>query len=403
MQTATILENQVLQKNRIASIDIVRGLVMIIMALDHTRDFFHSEALLFDPTDLTRTTPALFFTRWITHFCAPVFVFLSGTSAFLTGERRTKKDLSIFLLTRGLWLMLLEITIVRFGIWFNLYYDMSIFQVIWVLGSSMVVLSAVIQLPFKWILSLGLLLTLGHNLLDQISIPQTNAFYIPWTIIYGTGVFQYLEGHFVFVNYPLIPWLGLMILGYCFGKLYSRDFPSEERSRILLYTGISLIMGFIILRYFDFYGDPHKWSVQNSAGFTIISFLNVTKYPMSLLYTMMTLGPAILLLRLMEGKEIQFLNPVKVFGRVPLFYYILHFYLIHFAALIVMMQKNKLSFSDLSFAASNTTLGGIIAGKGYSLPWVYVAWILVVLTLYPLCNAYNKYKSTHKQWWLSYL
>lgn len=390
------------EKPRIASIDIMRGIVMVIMALDHTRDFYHADVALFDPTDLTKTNPLLFFTRLITHFCAPTFVFLSGISAYISRQRKSPKELSLFLLTRGLWLIVLEFTVVRFGLVFNLYYDFIIFQVIWVIGASMVVLAALVSLPQKMILAIGLVLIFGHNLLDLIRLTPGQPGHFWWAVMQQAGFFPIGSERVCLAAYPLIPWLGIMLTGYGMGFLYDRKFDPAKRKKLLVNVGVFTILVFVLLRFSNWYGDPSLWSPQKNSVFTLMSFINVTKYPVSLLYTLMTLGPVLILLAWMEDLKRNSLEPMRIIGRVPLFYYILHFYLIHFSSLCVYMIATGTSWSELDFHFSKG-FGGIPPGAGYSLGWVYVAWISIVVALYPLCKWYHQYKSTHHQWWLGYL
>lgn len=390
------------EKPRIASIDIMRGIVMVIMALDHTRDYYHVDASLFDPTDLSRTTPILFFTRLITHYCAPTFVFLSGISAYISRQRRTTAELSRFLLTRGLWLIFLEFTVVRFGLVFNLYYDFIIFQVIWVIGASMVVLAALIYLPQKYILITGLVLVFGHNVFDLIRLAPTDRGFVTWTILRQAGIISITQDSFFNVAYPLLPWLGIMLTGYGMGRLYDKHTDSEKRRRRLLYCGIAAMVLFIILRFPNLYGDANHWSPQKNFLFSVMSFLNVTKYPVSLLYTLMTLGPVLLILAAMEKIKNSKFEPFRIIGRVPMFYYILHFYLIHISSLIAYLITTGKSWSDIDFHIAKG-FGGLPPGSGYALEWVYIAWILIVLSLYPLCHWYHQYKSSHNHWWLGYL
>lgn len=386
---------------RISSIDIVRGFVMVIMALDHTRDFFHADANVFSPTDLTQTNPVLFFTRWITHFCAPTFVLLAGVAIRISMQRKTPKELAIFLLTRGLWLVILELTVIRFSFFFNLTYDFTVLQVIWVIGWSMVVLAAFVFLPDLLVLTLGLLIIAGHNALDLIQIKADEQGFVIWAILHQTGVFPIGEGKVVGAFYAFIPWLGIMMTGFGLGRWFTSAYTSEQRKKFLMLTGLVAIALFIVLRWINIYGDPTPWSGQKDMLFTVMSFLNCQKYPPSLLYTLMTLGPVMLLLAWLEGKEIRFTMPLIIFGRVPLFYYVLHFYLIHASSLVLYIVTSGTPFSAVKFGA-NDGFGGIPFGYGYSLPWVYVAWVSVLLVLYPLCTVYNRYKSTHKQAWLSY-
>lgn len=390
-------------KPRISSIDIVRGIVMVIMALDHTRDFFHYDSLQMEPTDLTRTYPALFFTRLVTHWCAPTFVMLAGTSIFISSQRKSKRDLSLFLLSRGTWLILVEVVVIRFGILFNFYYDFIIFQVIWAIGASMIVMAALIFLGDNILVILAALLLFGRNLLDGITLTPADAGFWPWLFFYQNGFAEGPAGVSIAVPYPVLPWLSIMLGGYVLGMLYRSSVAPKDRQRYLLIAGATAIVVFIALRYSNVYGDPAPWSAQKDAMFTLMSFLKCTKYPASLLYTLMTLGPILILLAMLEKIQTTVLQPFAVFGRVPLFYYVLHFYLIHGLAIVSYMITTHKTWSDLDFHAGKA-FGGISSDDGgYSLGVTYLVWIGVVLTLYPLCRAYNRYKSTHTQWWLSYL
>lgn len=403
MTTTTLANGTLTEKPRISSIDIIRGIVMVIMALDHTRDFFHIGALTVNPTDMETTNPILFFTRWVTHFCAPTFVFLSGTAIRINEERKGKKALSYFLLSRGLWLILLEIVVIRFSFFFQFYYDFTFFQVIWAIGASMVVMSALIHLPGKIAFGLGLLIVFAHNIFDLYPIAPDQTGYALWTLIRQSGPIQLAEGKQLLVAYPLLPWLGIMLCGYGIGEWYTKNFNADKRYYLLLYSGAAATLLFIILRAVNYYGDPAPWSVQKDFLFTIMSFLNTTKYPPSLLYTLMTIGPVLIVLALMEVIRIKRLEPFVIIGRVPLFYYVLHFYLIHATGLITHMILTGKSFSDIDLHFSWTNFGGITAGVGLPLWGVYIAWALIVLFLYPICKWYNRYKSTHSNWWLSYL
>lgn len=402
MITAAIAPDLVTEKQRINSIDIMRGLVMVIMALDHARDFFHQGAFGYDPTNMTTTTPALFFTRWITHYCAPTFVFLAGTSIFLNLQKKSKRELSVFLLSRGFWLIVLEFIVIRFGLLFNFYFDVMIFQVIWAIGASMVCMAALIHLNYKVIFAVGLVIVFGHNIFDGYSPEAGDPFYVAWVVIRQSGFVNVTSNHSWFVPYPVVPWLGIMTLGFCAGKLYSGAFKKEERKKLLLMLGGGAVALFVILRFINGYGDPAPWAVQKNGIYTFMSFLNTTKYPVSLLYTLMTLGPLLVILSLMERVNIDILKPFHVFGRVPMFYYILHFYLIHIISIFLFLNKTGKSWSELDFHFSKS-FGGITPEGGYSLAITYILWISVVIFLYPLCVWYNRYKSTHKHWWLSYI
>ena len=382
---------------RIESIDILRGIVMVIMALDHVRIYFHADSLVFAPEDLDQTTASIFFTRWITHFCAPVFVFLAGTSAFLSGQRKTKQQLSKFLLTRGLWLILIEIIVVNFAWSFNYKLPFIGLGVIWAIGISMIVLAAIIHLPFKIIFALGFMLVVGHNLLDNIHFNS-----VLWSALHEPKIFPLDEQHKVRFAYPVLPWIGIMLLGYCFGKLYTKEFSIKRRRQWLFITGTGAIALFIILRAINIYGNPDPWSGQSSATFSLLSFLNTTKYPPSLLYTLMTLGPAILFLALSEKLSGGFVRAIIHIGRVPMFFYILHLYLIHVIAMFA-AEFSGYNWTDM-ILQRRTWIDPQLKGYGFSLGVTYLVWIGIILLLYPLCKWYDKYKTKHKEkWWLSYL
>jgi uncharacterized membrane protein len=402
------------EKPRISSIDLVRGVVMVIMALDHVRDFFHVSAFVFDPSDPARASAALFFTRWITHFCAPTFVLLTGTSIRLSLQRKSKKELSRFLWTRGLWLVFLELTVVRFSFFFNLYYDVTVIQVIYTIGVSMIIMAALIHLKESVLLGIGIVIIVAHNLLDYFPVPAEHPLFAWCTLVYQGGPLQIAPGQIFIVGYPFLPWLGIMLMGYCMGQLYQKEFDPARRQKVLLTAGIAATLLFILLRGINLYGDPAPWQSQKDGLHTFLSFMNCTKYPVSLLYTLMTLGPVLILLSWIEKISVRRWKPVEVFGRVPMFYYIIHFYLIHVLAIATFLIVRHKTFSDLNFhflsggnflagPATPGYFGGIPIGAGFRLPWVYLVWIVVILMMYPVCKKYNRYKSTHTHWWLSYL
>jgi uncharacterized membrane protein len=395
---------QALNQNqkRITSIDLLRGAVMIIMALDHVRDYFHAGAYLYDPLDLDKTSVALFFTRWITHFCAPVFMFLAGTSAFLVGKKKTKKELSVFLLTRGLWLVLLELTLVNFEWNFDISFTNIYFIVIWALGISMIVLAGLIHLPQKLILLIGIAIVAGHNLLDNIHVSGNTLKAFGWALLHDSNFFNW-NGKNVLIGYPVIPWIGIMTLGYCLGTLYTPDFSAERRKKILLMIGGSAIALFILIRFLNGYGDRSHWSQQPSAFYTFLSFIKASKYPPSLLYALMTLGPAIVFLALAENIKGAVSKIISVYGRVPMFYYVLHIFFIHISTLIAAEL-----FTDFSWKVwilqEPLWFTETLKGYGFSLGIVYLVWLAIVIGLYPLCKWYDRYKQNHKEkWWLSYL
>ncbi|WP_205512425.1 DUF1624 domain-containing protein [Longitalea arenae] len=395
----TALPLSEVKSKRIHSIDLLRGTVMIIMALDHVRDYFHAGAFQFDPTDLSRTDLPLFFTRWMTHFCAPVFTFLAGASAFLNGVKKTKKELSFFLFTRGLWLVIAEVLIVTFGWTFNPQYPVLILQVIWALGISMMVLSAMIYLPRTLILIIGLTLIGAHNLLDAADTANPSSFLL--SFLHHQHIF-FGKPFSVMLGYPVIPWIGIMLTGYVFGQLYLPTFDTAKRRKSLRWLGLGAIVLFILIRLINAYGDPHHWSAQRSTLFTCLSFLNVTKYPPSLLYILMTLGPALLFLAFTEKPLNRLTEKLVVFGRVPMFFYLLHIYLIHALAVLAAVLSGY-SWSDMILTGW-VSMNSQLQGYGYSLAFVYVLWIIIVIGVFPLCKWFDNYKRLHRtKWWLSYI
>ena len=372
---------------RLDSVDLLRGLVMVVMALDHTRDFFHCSGFYFnfDPTDLSRTYTALFVTRWVTHFCAPVFIFLAGTGAFLSASRgKSKSELSRFLFTRGLWLVLLELTFLRVAWFFDFILLAQPVQVIWCLGWSMVALSVLIYLPLWTITAFGVSMIGVHNLFDGIQAQSLGSFGWLWKVFHEGGLMQPTPWSGIFVAYPLIPWIGVMAAGYGFGRLLLLE--RGTRRRWLFALGGTLILMFIILRAINRYGDPTPWSEQKSGLFTFFSFINPYKYPPSLLFLLMTLGPAIVALALFDRDWGRLPRPLIVFGRVPLFFYLLHVPLIH--ALAVAFAYIRYGQATWLFKLPDFPPPPVPQGYGYSLPVVYCVWIGVILMLYPVCRWY---------------
>ncbi|HEX7847279.1 MAG TPA: heparan-alpha-glucosaminide N-acetyltransferase domain-containing protein, partial [Chitinophagaceae bacterium] len=359
-------------------------------------------AFIYSPTDLSQTTPALFFTRWISHFCAPVFMFLAGTSAFLSGQRKTKKELSAFLFTRGLWLMFVDVVIMTFGWNFDITYHVVIFNVIWAFGVSMLIMALLIHLPLRIIFVIGLLLVFGHHLLDDINVDGNNVAAFLWALVHKQQVFHF-GGRTVLAAYAFIPWVGVMALGYCLGHLYTDNFTPARRKKILLLAGTSAILLFIVLRYGNVYGDPSPWQHQSSATYSFLSFLNVSKYPPSLLFLLMTLGPALVFLAVTEKMQGKLVDSVSIYGKVPFFYYIIHVYFIHLLALIVIGLFPGFTSSDM-ILKQPLWMADHVKGYGFSLAVVYLIWLAVVIALYPLCKWYYNYKLNHKQnKWLSYI
>jgi uncharacterized membrane protein len=379
---------------RLDSIDLLRGLVMVVMALDHARDFFGASSL--DPDDPTQ--PVLFLTRWSTHFCAPVFVFLAGSSAFLYGTRgKTTRDVSRFLLTRGLWLVVLELTVVRFG-WLYAF-DLQLFpaQVIWAIGWSMVTLSLLVFLPRWAILGFAIAMIAGHNAFDGVEAARLGAFGWAWVVLHQGGPLELAPDVTLLVAYPLIPWLGVIAAGYALGPAFLLDAPAR-RGR-LLRTGLGACALFVFLRALDVYGDPQAWAFQGELLTTALSFVNTEKYPPSLLFLLMTLGPSIALLPALEHARGRLARTLVTIGRVPLMYYVVHILLLHAVALAVA----RVTFGDVGWLLGGWSFLTKPSGYGVGLPVVYALWLLVVVSLLPLCRWFAAVKQRRHDWWLSYL
>ena len=385
-------------KTRIQSIDLLKGLVMVIMALDHTRDYFHYSAFFFDATDPTQTTWPIFFTRFITHFCAPAFSFLAGLSAFMIGKRKPIDELSGFLIKRGLWLVFVEIVLINFAWKFDVQFRNIGLQVIWSLGISMIVLAGLIRLPKRMIMLFSIVIIFGHNLLDNIHFEGS---YL-WAMLHERQKFEFAEGYIVNFAYSLLPWIAVMSLGYFFGSFYDNSFDAHKRKRILNGLGLGSLALFFILIALNTYGDPVKWTNYGNTSQTLMSIFNLSKYPPSLLYLLITLGGSFLFLanaEKLKGKVVDFFC---VFGRVPFFYYIIHIYLIHFMATFA-AYFTGFGWQALVLPTFITRVEAL-KGYGFNLVTVYIVWIGVILLLYPLCKKFDNYKQSHKEKaWLSYL
>ncbi len=387
---ATRLDNA---RPRLDSIDLLRGLIMVVMALDHTRDFFGAGGM--NPRDVA--DPALFLTRWITHFCAPVFIFLAGVSAYLYGARgRGRGEISRFLFTRGFWLIVLEFTIVRLGWSFGAGLDFFVAGVIWAIGASMVALAGLVWLPRMGLAAIGIGMIAGHNLLDPIHAADFGPAGWIWSLLHERAMLTAGSGSRLYALYPLIPWVGVMAAGYALGPAFARD--PAERQRLFLALGAAMTLGFVVLRASNFYGDPAPWAIEDSAVSTVLSVLNVEKYPPSLLYLMMTLGPGLMLLAAFEHAHGTLAAWITTFGRVPLLYYVAHIFLIH--ALAVAVSWMVLGDASWLFGALPSNKP---AGWGLPLPGVYAVWLLIVVSLYPLCRWFADVKRRRGDWWLSYL
>ena len=389
---------------RIASIDIARGLVMVIMALDHTRDFLDSWSRTNSPTNLAVTTPGLFFTRWITHFCAPAFVFLAGTSIAIQFARSTDlRATRNWLLRRGLILIAVEFTLMNFGFSFDLKFRVLIFEVIGTIGAGMILLSLLSRLSIRWLLPIAAIIFFGHDLLPfpspmamtarnaSLTLPILKA--LAWT----PGNFQVSPNFLVLIAYPILPWLGILLTGFIVARWFERPVP--ERRQLFLRSGLIALGLFILLRSINSYGDPDPWSTQKDHLYTVLSFLNVTKYPPSPDFSLLTLGGLFLILAAAERSSTQTsANAASriflIYGRTPLFYFIVHFYLIHLLVIVVAAVQGynltTISFGAFQFGPPPT------AG---SLPtWsIYPIWLAIVAILYPLCRWYGRYKSTHPE------
>ena len=390
---------------RVDSVDLLRGVVMIFMLLDHTREFVHRDVLNFEATDLTRTNVLLFFTRWITHFCAPVFVFLAGTGAFLQTTRgKSRAELSKFLVKRGLWFILLEFTLIRVVVWFNIDFHFALMlQVIWVIGVSMVALAALIHLPLRWIVVGSIAMIALHNLLDIVRVNPMEGLGFwgsVWMILHQPGVIFFTPTVYALALYPLIPWIGVLTAGYAFGAYYQLE--EGRRRRILFRLGAALLASFVLLRCVNVYGDPIRWAQQKNAIFTILSFLNVSKYPPSLSFLLLTLGAAILALPWFERIEKGMVSRILItFGRVPLFFYFGQWIAVHCLAMLAGYLAGQpiawLFIGPLDRPSPNP------GNLGFSLWVVYIFWFLGLLLLYPPCRWFADVKRRRKDWWLSYL
>jgi uncharacterized membrane protein len=398
---------------RLDAIDILRGIVMIVMMIDHTRDFTSAAGFQFDPTDVTRTSVPLFLARWVTHFCAPLFVFLSGVSIYLQ-KMRGKTDLSSFLVKRGFWLIFVELFVLKFVIWLTPGGTFKfLLQVIWVIGVSMIVMAALVKLP-TWISGvLGVAMIVLHNLTDGIRVggwqgptgPDLGIGAKLWIVAHQGGPLPIgaSSGPVGIVLYALIPWIGVMAAGYAFGAVYTLDWP--RRRKLLVQIGTACVLAFVTLRYINLYGDPAKWASQpRGMAITMVSFFNVTKYPPSLIFLCMTLGPGILALAAFEGwrRESRVKSFLMTYGRVPLFYYMLQWLWSHLAAVALALAAGKpaaylfLGFPDMFTAAAKDPNSGV------SLPVTMLTWLVGVFALYPLCKWYAGVKARRKDWWISY-
>jgi uncharacterized membrane protein len=395
VSTATTTLNK-----RIQSIDIVRGIVMIIMALDHIRDLMHISSLTQSPTDLKTTTPILFFTRWITYLCAPTFVFLSGVSAYLSMKRR--RDINStrkFLLKRGLWLILMEFTLVNFALWFDVQFRILMLQVIAAIGAGFIILSFLLKVKVRTIGIVSLLIIFTHNLLQFLPQVNNKLLSVLLNIFFIPGPQAVSKNFIFFTAYPVIPWVVMLLLGFSLGGIFEREITYQKKR--LLNFGIVALLLFVLLRFINVYGDPFAWSSQKTTAMTIVSFFNVTKYPPSLQFDLLFFGIMFLLLALTTKLSGWLQKVFSVYGKVPMFYYLLHLYFIRLAVFIMVFAQgfhwNDMLFGPFQFGRPAT-------GSGISLSMVYLVWSLIVILLYPLCKWYGNYKTQHREKeWLRYL
>ncbi|HET6842964.1 MAG TPA: heparan-alpha-glucosaminide N-acetyltransferase domain-containing protein [Candidatus Angelobacter sp.] len=402
---ASAIPSRSVSAPRIQSVDALRGAIMMLMAIDHIRDYIARSAQQFLPTDLEHTTPAIFFTRWITHFCAPVFMLTAGLGAYLwmTRGRHSKGELSWLLMSRGIWLILLEVTVLRLIMFSQISFTQNpvLLIILWAIGLSMIALAGLIYLPMRAIAVVSIAIIALHNLLDNVSSERFGRAVWIWDILHQQGAIGF-HGIQFRPAYPVLPWIGVMAGGYCLGTVF--DWDANRRRRFLVRLGLALTAAFVVVRAVNIYGDPLRWSHQASPVFTMLSFLNVTKYPPSLDFLLMTLGPAMLVMAWLENFQLHFTNPLIVFGRVPFFYYAAHMFLAHLFAI----GMNCARYGAHSFLLlAPPSMGGpsrlFPDGYGFPLWTVYAVWVVVLLLLYPACLWFARLKQRRHDWWLTYL
>ncbi|MFD1603025.1 DUF1624 domain-containing protein [Flavobacterium artemisiae] len=382
------------------SVDIVRGIVMIIMALDHVRDLMHVDSINLNPTDLTTTTPAVFLTRWITHLCAPIFVFLAGTSVYLSLQRKNNTaQTQSYLVKRGFWLIFLEFTVVNFGLFFDIGFHTLLFEVIAAIGFGFILLALLLKLKAKQLGVIGLLIIFCHNLTPLIPFQEGSVLKTILTPLFNPTAIPLFAGKVFVMGYPPIPWFGIMLVGFSFGRYF--QLSKEERNQLFIRLGVGSLLLFSVVRFVNIYGDSALWSTQKEALFTLMSFINVTKYPPSLLFCLVTLGIMFLLLAFADRFSQKIQNHIMVYGRTPLFYFIVHFYVIHTITLFMLFLQG---FDAQQFEFASGTFGrpkGV--ESGLPLWTIYILWISVVLLLYKPCQWFGAYKTKNQKWWIRYL
>lgn len=373
---------------------------MIIMALDHVRDLMHIDSIAQNPTDLATTTPLLFFTRWITHLCAPIFVFLAGTSVYLSLKSKNNvSETRQHLIKRGFWLLFLEFTVVNFGLFFDIGFHTLLFEVIATIGFGFIILGLLLKIPAKQLGITGLIIIFCHNLLPLIPFTEGSVLKAVLAPFFSPVAFPLFAGKVFVMGYPPIPWLGIMLTGFGFGRYF--EMKNEERKKQFIKFGFGALTLFSILRFINIYGDPALWSIQKNAVFTFLSFMNITKYPPSLLFCLVTLGIMILLLAFADQFNDRIKKVTVIYGKVPLFYFIIHFYLIHTITLIMLFAQG-FHWSQFEFATGTFGRPKNIE-SGLPLWAIYLIWISVVAILYKPCIWYGTYKAKNSHWFLRYI
>ena len=390
---------------RIRSVDALRGAIMMLMAIDHIRDYVARSAQQFLPTDLTRTTPAIFLTRWITHFCAPVFVLTAGLGAYLwmTRGHHSKGELSRLLISRGILLIVLEVTLLRLIFFSQISFTANpvLLIILWAIGISMIALAGLIYLPMRVIAAVSIAIIALHNLLDPVSAERFGRAAWIWDILHQQNVFSF-HGINLVTAYPVLPWIGVIAGGYCLGTVF--EWTAHRRRRFLVYIGLALAAAFVVVRAVNLYGDPIRWSHQASPVFTVLSFLSVRKYPPSLDFLLMTLGPALVVMAWLEKFDFHFTNPLIVFGRVPFFYYGAHLLLAHLIEIgMNLVRYGPKSFLLIAPPSMGSSSKLFPVDFGFPLWTVYAVWVVVLLLLYPACLWFARVKQRRHDWWLTYL
>lgn len=385
---------------RISSIDFMRGIVIVIMAIDHIRDLLHITSMSHDPLDLATTGPALFMTRWITHLCAPVFVFLAGVSAFLyLNSKQNVLEAQLFFRRRGLLLMFLELTVIGFGIWFDIYFRTFLLQVIFAIGAGFFILSFLLKLSARTLGIIGLCIIVLHNLSPHVNVDKQTPLGVVWTLLLDHGFFKIGEDRGIIIGYAVIPWLGVLLAGFGFGKVFT--YEASRRSRIFLTMAFASLLLFLVLRVPNLYGDRTSWTVQSTGLNTFFSFISLTKYPPSLLYICITLSIMFFILWLSDNKNNWFIRIFEVYGRVPMFFYVLHWYIIHIS-MFVMIRIQGVKWEEMTFGMMQ--FGRPASGVGLRLSSIYLYWLALIVCMYPLCKWYGEYKARNRQKkWLKYV